>query len=64
MKDYQEWMPIKATINNELRRPTYRDGDIFWVCIGENVGFEQDGKGSLFARPVLVLKKFSSPSFR
>lgn len=29
------------------------------MSIGENIGWEQDGKGGLFARPVLVIKGFS-----
>ena len=36
----------------------------FGFCIiGENVGFEQNGKGNSFLRPVLVYKKFSPDVF-
>ena len=28
--------------------------------LGENIGFEQDGRGVEFLRPVLVLKKFNN----
>lgn len=31
--------------------------------MGINVGFEQDGKGEDFLRPVVVFKKFSKDSF-
>ena len=31
--------------------------------MGVNVGFEQDGKGNIFARPVLILKKFNKEIF-
>lgn len=27
--------------------------------MGANIGFEQDGKGESFSRPILVLKKFN-----
>jgi mRNA interferase MazF len=32
---------------------------VWWCALGVNVGFEQDGKGSEFRRPVLILKKFN-----
>ena len=56
-------MPVKADINNNPVRPTYKEGEIYWMSIGENVGFEQDGKGELFARPVLVITGFSRQLF-
>lgn len=31
--------------------------------MGLNVGFEQDGKGQRFTRPVLILKKHSAKIF-
>ena len=30
---------------------------------GKNIGFEQNGKGSNFVRPILVLRKFNSSIF-
>jgi len=62
-KDYSDWMPVKSRINNAPARPTYKEGEIYWMSIGENVGFEQDGKGKLFARPVLVVAGFSRQLF-
>jgi mRNA interferase MazF len=59
MKDYKDWMAHKAQINNANKRPGYRVGDIWWASIGENIGFEEDGKGEKFARPVLILTAFS-----
>lgn len=37
--------------------------EIFYAHIGENVGFEQCGKGDSFVRPVLVFKKFNNALF-
>ena len=60
-KDYTAWMAVKASLNNNLARPIgFKPRDI-WICsIGENIGFEEDGIGSLFVRPVLILKAFSN----
>jgi mRNA-degrading endonuclease toxin of MazEF toxin-antitoxin module len=60
-KDYAVWMAVKSSINNNLARPIgFKPRDI-WICsLGENIGFEEDGKGSLFIRPALILKAFSN----
>ncbi|MEA3521895.1 MAG: type II toxin-antitoxin system PemK/MazF family toxin [Campylobacterota bacterium] len=34
-----------------------------FLKLGKNIGFEQDGKGEEFLRPVLVLKKFNHDQF-
>ncbi|MDR1422439.1 MAG: type II toxin-antitoxin system PemK/MazF family toxin [Coriobacteriales bacterium] len=59
-KDYREWMLVKAGINNESDRPVgFKEREI-WLCnIGENVGYENDGKGGRFTRPVLIVKAFN-----
>ena len=36
---------------------------MWWCSIGVNVGFEQDGKGEYFARPVIIFKKFNNEVF-
>ena len=36
----------------------------FWMCsLGRNIGFEQNGGGNNFSRPVLVAKKFNNQMF-
>jgi len=53
-------MPIKTRINNNKSYPIgFKERDV-WICnIGENIGFEEDGKGNDFTRPVLILKVFN-----
>jgi mRNA interferase MazF len=58
-KNYIQWMPAKARINNKTARvPNFKERDIWISNVGENIGFEEDGKGRDFTRPVLILKKF------
>ncbi len=59
-KDYKKWTPVKKEINDLNLRPLwYKERDI-WICnLGENIGFEEDGKGNDFTRPVLILKVFN-----
>lgn len=57
-KQFVEWAKLKIRIH-------YNDGvffkerEIWWVSLGMNVGYEQNGKHETFERPVLVLKKFN-----
>ena len=59
-KDYKVWMPVKARINNGGSCPRgYKEREIWYASIGENIGFEEEGKGKKFDRPVLILRGFS-----
>jgi hypothetical protein len=41
----------------------FNEREIWWCFVGENVGVEISGKGKMFRRPVLVLKKLDKSSF-
>jgi len=59
-KDYTEWMKIKKEIHNgKAYLPGYKEREIRICNLGENIGFEEDGKGKDFTRPVLILKVFN-----
>lgn len=60
-----DWNMMKEELHNapnDKLRPI-RNGEIWWVGIGENVGIEINGKSEYFSRPVLVLKKLSRFGF-
>lgn len=59
-KNYGVWTPVKIGINNNASYPRgYKEREV-WICnVGENIGFEEDGKGDDFVRPVLILKVFN-----
>jgi len=63
MKKYNEWNQLKQSINQEENKVFFRERDIFWASIGVNIGYEQDGKGKIFSRPILILKKYSKNIF-
>ncbi len=59
-KDFDTWNEKKKKLNGlEEYMPLYSEREIRWCRLGVNVGFEQDGTGDGFARPVLILKGFS-----
>jgi mRNA-degrading endonuclease toxin of MazEF toxin-antitoxin module len=63
MKKYDEWNVIKKGLSQKKKLISFKNRDIFWVHIGQNLGYETFGKGESFLRPVLVFKKFSRNTF-
>ena len=62
-KDFLNWHRIKENIEFNNNRVYFHKREIWWCSLGVNVGFEQDGKGKNFARPVLIFKKFNKEIF-
>lgn len=62
-KDFDEWNNRKKHIHAQKECVFFRQGEIWWVHLGCNIGFEMDGKGKEFTRPVLILKKYNQYSF-
>ncbi len=63
IKDYNLWHKTKTRLHNESKRVFFHEREIWFCFLGSNVGFEQDGKGEEFLRPVVVLKKFNNQVF-
>lgn len=61
--EFQEWHEKKSDIESKLYRRYFHEREIWWCSIGANVGYEQNGKGKNFARPVVILRKFSNEVF-
>ena len=40
-----------------------KEREVYWISIGQNIGYEQNGKGDILSRPILVLKKFPKQLF-
>jgi len=62
-KDFDKWNEYKKIIDNNGRNINFHERDIWWCSIGVNVGSEQDSYSRDFARPVIILKKFTERSF-
>ena len=59
-KDFDSWNIRKKETNSDNDYlPLYHRRQIRWCRLGVNVGYEQDGTGKDFSRPVLILKGFS-----
>jgi mRNA interferase MazF len=63
--DFDRWNTIKKSTDSadEAARPYFREGEIWWVRLGKNIGYETNGKSGEFTRPVIILKKYNQYSF-
>ncbi len=59
-KDFDKWNKEKKFIHITAKGRYYHEREVWWCAMGINVGFEQDGSGDRFQRPVLVLKGLSA----
>lgn len=60
---YDKWNNTKQNLTRKKETIYFKEREIYWANIGENIGFEQNGKGDDFTRPLLIFKKFSKNIF-
>lgn len=60
---YDQWNAVKKGLELEDKVAFFKQGQLWWLSVGYNIGTEVYGKGSRFTRPVLVLKKISGRQF-
>ena len=58
-KDFDEWNKEKKQAHAEQPR-LYTVREVWWCRLGVNIGSEQDGRGSKFLRPIVILRGFGS----
>lgn len=59
-KDFQKWHGEKSFVHNDKKRPFFHVREVWFCSVGANVGFEQDGGGERYLRPVIVIRKFNN----
>ena len=62
-KDFKKWHGKKELIDEIKQRPFFHEREIWFCHIGLNIGFEQDGSGEEFLRPVVIVRKFTDKIF-
>ncbi len=65
MKDFDQWDELKKKIEIDKDSPEKfpKEREVWMSNIGRNIGFEQNGSGDNFSRPVLIIKKFNNHMF-
>jgi mRNA interferase MazF len=62
-KDFDDWNEQKKKTHERNDAPFCHKRELWWCALGVNIGFEQDGSGDEYRRPVLVLKSMSKQTF-
>ncbi|MBI4158282.1 MAG: type II toxin-antitoxin system PemK/MazF family toxin [Candidatus Yanofskybacteria bacterium] len=58
-KDFKKWHGIKENLDGRKSEVFFHEREIWWCSLGVNIGFEQDGTGKDFQRPIVIIKKFN-----
>jgi mRNA interferase MazF len=58
-KPFHLWNENKILINDFGTQRLYHARDVWWCSVGINIGYEQDGTGKEYQRPIVILKGFS-----
>ena len=59
---FDKWNVLKQKIDKKNLIP-FKQGEIYFMSVGQNIGHEVYGKKDLYLRPVLVYKKLSKQTF-
>lgn len=63
-ENFEKWNKLKQELQQSNNNPPiFKTGEIWFVYLGLNLGYEEYGKGELFLRPVLILRKFNKYLF-
>ncbi|SFV55921.1 N-Acetylneuraminate cytidylyltransferase [hydrothermal vent metagenome] len=60
---FDRWNRVKKELDKNKKTIHIRPTEIYFLSIGQNIGYEVYGKDELFLRPVLVYKKLSTSTF-
>ena len=64
IKKFLEWIRLKERLHiNNYEPPLFKEGEVWWCYIGENIGNEINGKSRKFTRPIFIFKKYDRYTF-
>ena len=60
---YDKWNSVKKETNKKENNVGFKEREVFWMRLGQNIGAEEFGKGHEFQRPVLIVRKLTGRIF-
>lgn len=65
LKEFDSWNEQKKEIALLTDKPRFypHEGEVWMSAFGKNIGFEENGSGTSFSRPVLIVRKFGDQMF-
>jgi mRNA interferase MazF len=61
-KDFSLWNKQKTKLEGTNPKKYFHQGEMWWCRLGLNLKNESCGKGAIYTRPVLIIKKLSATS--
>jgi len=61
--NFNKWNEVKKQVHKKVNNVGFKEREIFWVRLGQNIGSEEYGKGNEFQRPVLIVRKLTRDIF-
>ena len=63
-KPFDPWNEDKKRVHaSGAEAPLYHEREVWFCALGTNIGYEIDGTGSNFDRPVVVIRGFNKNTF-
>jgi len=63
-QNFDNWNELKKDLHfNKKRELHIKEREIYFLSVGQNIGYESFGKEKYFLRPVIVFKKTSKDTF-
>ncbi len=65
MNEFDTWNYLKKNIDLQEVAPDRfpKESEVWMASLGKNIGYEQNGSGDAFSRPILIVKKFNNHMF-
>jgi mRNA interferase MazF len=65
LKEFDTWNILKKKIQANIEEVNLfpKEGEVWMSSVGKNIGYEQNGSGNNFSRPLLIVKKFNNHMF-
>ena len=60
---FNQWNDVKKRTQEKIVTAYFREREIYWANLGKNIGYEQNGKGEDFMRPLLIFRKYNNKLF-
>jgi len=61
--NFNRWNSVKKQTNKKVNNVYFKEREIFWLRLGQNIGNEEYGKGNEFQRPVLIVRRLTATIF-
>ena len=63
MDELERWNKVKQVVYKKTGDVFFKEREVWWTSLGQNIGHEENGKNEHFERPVIVLKRLDRNLF-